>query len=61
MATKVTGLAWTTLSVGDSSNATPILVCNCVLSDYALTRSAAGDLTFQVKGDLADGALPTWA
>ena len=44
-----------------SNNATPILVCNCVLSDYAVTRSANGDLTFQVKGDLADGALPTRA
>jgi hypothetical protein len=44
-----------------SNNSTPILVCNCVLSDYAITRSASGDLTFSVKGDLADGALPTWA
>lgn len=44
-----------------SNNSTPILVCNCVLSDYGITRSANGDLTFQVKGDLADGALPTWS
>jgi hypothetical protein len=44
-----------------SNNSTPILVVNCVLSDYAITRAAAGELTFDVKGDLADGAVPTWA
>ena len=44
-----------------SNNATPILVCNTLFSDYAITRAAAGELTFDVKGDLADGAVPTWA
>ncbi len=44
-----------------ANNATPILVCNCVLSDYAISRAAAGELTWDVKGDLADGAVPTWA
>jgi hypothetical protein len=44
-----------------ANNSTPILVANCVLSDYGVARSANGDLAFSVKGDLADGALPTWS
>jgi hypothetical protein len=44
-----------------SSNSTPILVCNTLFSDYAITRAAAGELTFDVKGDLADGTVPLWA
>lgn len=44
-----------------SNGSTPILVVNCVLSDYAITRSASGELTWNVKGDLADGGVPTWA
>jgi hypothetical protein len=44
-----------------ASNVTPILVCNTLFSDYAITRAGAGELTFDVKGDLADGAVPTWA
>jgi hypothetical protein len=44
-----------------SNNSTPILVVNCILSDYAITRAAAGELTWDVKGDLSDGAVPTWA
>lgn len=44
-----------------SNNSTPILVCNTLFSDYAISRSASGELTFDVKGDLADGSVPTWA
>ena len=44
-----------------SNNSTPILTFNAIYSDYGLTRAAAGELTWQVKGDLADGATPTWA
>ena len=44
-----------------SNNSTPILVANLVYSDYQITRAAAGELTWDVKGDLADGAVPTWA
>ena len=36
------------------------LVVNCLLTDYKLTRSTGGDLTWQVPGVLADGAVPTW-
>jgi hypothetical protein len=49
-------------SIAPTSNSgTPILVCNTLFSDYAITRAAAGELTFDAKGDLADGAVPTWA
>jgi uncharacterized membrane protein len=34
---------------------------NLIYSDYALTRSATGELTWTTKGDLADGAVPTWS
>ena len=44
-----------------SNNSTPILVCNVLYSDYSVTRAPAGELTWDVKGDLADGAVPTWA
>jgi hypothetical protein len=44
-----------------SSNSTPILVCNVLFSDYAITRAAGGALTFDAKGDLSDGAVPAWA
>lgn len=33
---------------------------NCLYSDYALTRSNSGELTWQVPGALADGAVPVW-
>lgn len=35
--------------------------CNCLLTDYALTRSATGELTGKVPAVLADGAVPTWS
>jgi hypothetical protein len=44
-----------------SNNSTPILAFNALYSDYGLTRAAAGELTWQTKGDLADGAVPAWA
>lgn len=39
----------------------PKLAVNCVLTDYQLTRSNTGELTWQVPGSLADGAVPTWS
>ncbi len=44
-----------------SNNATPILDFNAVFSSYDITRAADGKLDWAAKGDLADGALPTWA
>ncbi len=37
------------------------LANECLFTDYPLTRSQAGDLTFKVTGDLADGTVPTWS
>lgn len=36
------------------------MATNCVLTDYQLSRSNTGDLTWSVPGSLADGAVPTW-
>lgn len=30
-------------------------------TDYAITRSATGELTYKVPGVLADGTVPTWS
>ena len=38
----------------------PYISVNVLLTDYQLTRAATGELTFQVPGSLADGAVPTW-
>lgn len=32
-----------------------------IFTDYPLTRAASGELTFTVPGQLANGAVPTWA
>lgn len=37
------------------------LAIEAVLTDYALTRAAAGEFTWSVPYVLADGAVPTWA
>lgn len=37
------------------------LSANCLYSDYALTRTNTGELTWQAPGALADGAVPTWS
>lgn len=37
------------------------LAAECLLTDYPLTRSDSGELTFAVPGVLADGTVPTWA
>jgi hypothetical protein len=36
------------------------LPVNCLLTDYQITRSNTGELTWQVPASLADGAVPTW-
>jgi hypothetical protein len=45
-----------TLTVGGVTLANEVL-----FTDYPLSRSATGELTFAVPGVLADGAVPTWA
>ena len=37
------------------------MATNCVLTDYQLTRSNSGELTWQVPGSLADGTVPAWS
>ncbi len=37
------------------------LAPTCILTDYALTRAASGELTWQVPFSLASGTVPTWA
>lgn len=49
------------LKIEPTSGSTPFLSCLCVLTDYALTRSNVGDLTWSVPASLADGTVPTWA
>ena len=39
---------------------TPYIAANLLYSDYAITRAAAGELTWTATGALADGAVPTW-
>lgn len=54
-------------STGTVNRATGIVVNgatlnnNCVITDYPLTRSASGDLTWKVPMSLADGAVPVWS
>lgn len=37
------------------------LANECLFTDYPLSRSDSGELTFEVEGLLADGAVPTWS
>ena len=49
------------VKIEPTSGSTPYLSCLCALSDYAITRPASGELTWSVKGDLADGTTPSWS
>jgi hypothetical protein len=37
------------------------LACECLLTDYALTRADDGSLTWSVPGVLQDGTAPAWS
>ncbi|MGW3135893.1 hypothetical protein [Streptomyces sp. NPDC001139] len=37
------------------------LACEMLFSDYQMTRSDSGELTWSAPGALADGTVPTWA
>jgi hypothetical protein len=37
------------------------LSCLCLLADYAITRAAAGELTYSVPAVLSDGTVPSWS
>jgi hypothetical protein len=45
-----------TLTVNGATLANEVL-----LTDYPLSRSSSGELTWSVPGVLADGTVPTWA
>jgi hypothetical protein len=34
---------------------------NCLYTDYSITRSSSGELTWSAPGALADGSTPTWS
>ena len=49
------------VKIEPTSGGTPFLSCLCAVSAYNITRSANGDLTWDVKADLADGTTPSWS
>lgn len=48
------------LKIQPIAGSTPYLSVLGLLTDYALTRSAAGELTFSVPFVLSDGTVPVW-
>ena len=48
------------VKIEPTSGSTPYLSCLCLLTDYTITRAAAGELTFAVPAVLADGTTPSW-
>lgn len=50
----------TTISPIGTTTSNPKLPCETLYTDYKLTRSTGGDLTWQAPGVLADGTVPTW-
>ncbi len=49
------------VKIEPTSGSTPFLSCLCVLTDYQISRSSSGELTWQVPAALADGTVPTWS
>lgn len=49
-----------TTKITPTANSVPYLSTEQLFSDYALSRSATGELTFDVTGALADGTVPSW-
>lgn len=49
------------IKIEPTSGGTPFLSCLCAVASYDITRAATGDLTWQVKADLADGTTPSWS
>jgi hypothetical protein len=47
-----------TVSIGVSGQT---LANECIFTDYPLTRSDSGELTWAVPGQLSDGTVPTWS
>lgn len=49
-----------TVKIQPTSASVPYLSMEMLLTDYAVTRSNSGELTFSVPASLADGTAPTW-
>lgn len=49
-----------TVTLKPTSGSTPALANECLLTDYNITRSNTGELTWTVPGALADGTAPSW-
>jgi hypothetical protein len=50
-----------TTKIEPTSGSTPFLAGEALYSDYAITRSNSGELTWAATGALADGTVPTWS
>lgn len=50
-----------TRAIANVVNGKTLGPCNCLLTDYALTRGATGEFTWKVPAVLADGNVPTWS
>jgi hypothetical protein len=49
------------LKIQPIAGATPFLSCAVLLTDYTITRAAAGELTYSVPAVLQDGTVPVWS
>lgn len=49
-----------TTTIQPTSSATPNLSVETLYTDYQLTRSNSGELTWSAPGVLADGTAPVW-
>ncbi|MFD5631583.1 hypothetical protein [Streptomyces sp. NPDC127072] len=47
-----------TISIGISGQT---LANECIITDYAMTRAASGEFTWQAPFSLSDGTVPTWS
>jgi hypothetical protein len=50
-----------TTNLQPTSSSSPHLQCETLYTDYQVSRSAAGELTYSAPGVLGDGTVPTWA
>lgn len=49
-----------TTKIQPTASSVPFLSVEALFSDYSLSRSASGDLTWEAPGALADGTVPAW-
>lgn len=48
------------IKIEPTSGSTPYLSCLSLITDYSITRSATGELTWTAPAVLSDGTVPTW-